>query len=217
MAQPAGGTTVNATDPRTARTRIKIIAAAEELFSESGWNTISLRQIAQKCGLKNTSAVQYHFGDRETLIEEIAKFRMDQMEDEREKLLDELQGEQLHEVRYILRCIFLPIVDIVANGKRIYAHFLLQYLLHKRIFMFDIYPSDNGRRPGHQLLRAHNLLLEALPHCSQEEVVRRLIMASIMILGSIAMYDSIDSPPWARNLATDDYDLLDDAARFISH
>ncbi|MCL9782735.1 TetR/AcrR family transcriptional regulator [Vibrio sp. S4M6] len=48
-------------------TKEKILDAAECLFAEHGFNNTSLRTITSKAGV-NLAAVNYHFGDKKTLV-----------------------------------------------------------------------------------------------------------------------------------------------------
>ena len=51
-------------------TKRKIIAAANELFAEKGFEGVSLREITALAG-ENVAAVNYHFGHKELLINEV--------------------------------------------------------------------------------------------------------------------------------------------------
>jgi AcrR family transcriptional regulator len=53
----------------------KIIRAAEWLFGEYGVDNVSLRQIGLAAGNLNNSAVQYHFGSKDQLIDAIFALR----------------------------------------------------------------------------------------------------------------------------------------------
>src|ERR1700722_10379672 len=56
-------------------TRQLILATAEQLFAERGIAAVPLRDIGVAAGQKNNVAVQYHFGDRESLLQEITSYR----------------------------------------------------------------------------------------------------------------------------------------------
>ena len=58
------------------RTKIKIIEAAEKLFSEKGFDNVSTREIAREAGQKNHSAMHYHFGSMDQLVKAIFDYRM---------------------------------------------------------------------------------------------------------------------------------------------
>lgn len=49
-------------------TRDKLVATARTLFAERGVDGVSLREISRGAGQGNVSALQYHFGDRESLL-----------------------------------------------------------------------------------------------------------------------------------------------------
>jgi AcrR family transcriptional regulator len=66
-------------DGRHARgraTRELILIAAERLFAERGIAAVSLRDVGAAAGQKNNAAVQYHFGDKENLVREVAVYRL---------------------------------------------------------------------------------------------------------------------------------------------
>ena len=48
-----------------------IMRAAEQMFAERGLDGVSLREITRAVGARNTSATQYHFGDRKGLLRAI--------------------------------------------------------------------------------------------------------------------------------------------------
>ncbi|MEU0543231.1 TetR family transcriptional regulator [Nocardia sp. NPDC005978] len=54
----------------------QILAAAERLFAEFGIESVSLRQIAVAAGQRNTSAVAYHYGSKQALVEAVYEWRM---------------------------------------------------------------------------------------------------------------------------------------------
>jgi AcrR family transcriptional regulator len=52
-------------------TKEQIVLAAEGLFAERGIEGVSLRQIGAAAGNGNNSAVQYHFGTKERLVQAV--------------------------------------------------------------------------------------------------------------------------------------------------
>ena len=63
-------------------TKDRILHAAEELFAAQGFATTSLRQVTSRADV-NIAAVNYHFGSKENLVNEVFRRRMDEMSRER--------------------------------------------------------------------------------------------------------------------------------------
>ena len=63
-------------------TKDRILHAAEELFAAQGFATTSLRQVTSRADV-NIAAVNYHFGSKENLVNEVFRRRMDDMSHER--------------------------------------------------------------------------------------------------------------------------------------
>jgi AcrR family transcriptional regulator len=79
---------------RSLETRERILLAAEKLFAELGIANVSLRDVSIAAGQKNNGAVQYHFGDRDNLVREIAAYRAQATERVRAELLAKLASSK---------------------------------------------------------------------------------------------------------------------------
>jgi len=66
----------------------RIVAAAERMFAERGYRSVSIRSITVEAGV-NIAAIHYHFGSKEELLEEIFDKRCAPMNDARLALLAE--------------------------------------------------------------------------------------------------------------------------------
>ncbi len=76
---------------RNVDTRERILDAAERLFMAHGYEGTSMRQITGEAGV-NLAAVNYHFGSKESLMQEAFRRRLDWLNEERMRVLDELEG-----------------------------------------------------------------------------------------------------------------------------
>jgi len=76
---------------RNVDTRERILDAAERLFMAHGYEGTSMRQITGEAGV-NLAAVNYHFGSKESLMQEVFRRRLDWLNEERMRVLDELEG-----------------------------------------------------------------------------------------------------------------------------
>lgn len=73
-------------------TRLRILDAAEALFTEHGFEATTLRQITG-AAVVNLAAVNYHFGSKEALIREVFRRRLTWLNQRRLKELDRLEAE----------------------------------------------------------------------------------------------------------------------------
>ena len=78
-------------DTRLSDTRARILDAAERLFMAHGYDGTSMRQITGEAGV-NLAAVNYHFGSKEALIQEVFRRRLNWLNEERMRALDEMEA-----------------------------------------------------------------------------------------------------------------------------
>lgn len=137
------GTTVSMSAPaRTATsaagesTRGALLRAAERLFAELGIGPTSTRAILREAGQRNESALHYHFGGREGLIDALYSERGAQVALERERMLRELDASgEAQDVRRLCAVAVLPPVRIVRRDPE-FALFL------KVVGQLAFLPSD---------------------------------------------------------------------------
>ena len=110
------------TAPVTA-TALQLLLTAERLFAEHGVAGVSLRQIAVEAGSANNSAVAYHFGSKEGLVQAIFGYRLPQLLQRRELLLARLHPGDL---RARLEAHLLPVLELAESREGSYLSFLEQ-------------------------------------------------------------------------------------------
>ncbi|MEV6772641.1 TetR family transcriptional regulator [Nocardia sp. NPDC051030] len=125
--------------------RERIILAAEQLIAERG-QAVPLRDIAAAAGQRNNSAIQYHFGSRDGLIEAVVEHRMATLEVRRLELLAEQAGSgENEEVHGLLEALVIPMFELSErHGINHYARFLEQ--IHTHPSVTDAANLDSERR-----------------------------------------------------------------------
>ena len=73
-------------------TRERILDAAETLFVEHGFEATSMRMITGRAGV-NLASVNYHFGSKEALIQEVFRRRLTWLNEARLSALDRFERE----------------------------------------------------------------------------------------------------------------------------
>jgi len=105
-----------ADDPRTDRTRRRLIAAGIKLFSRSGFDKTTVRDVADEAGA-NVAAIKYHFGSKEGLhwatIEAVAEDLRDRKIGHvlRTALPDDLGAITPQEAKAILRDVMVKSLE----------------------------------------------------------------------------------------------------------
>lgn len=102
---------------------LRLVVTAERLFAVHGIDGVSLRQIAAEAGSGNNSAVRYHFGSKDALIEAIFGHRLPQLTRERQMLASRCDPD---DVRARLEAQYLPVFAMAEAPDNRYVSFVEQ-------------------------------------------------------------------------------------------
>jgi len=93
-------------------TSIQLLQTAERLFAQEGIDAVSTRRIAQEANQRNVSALQYHFGSKDNLIDALLAMRLETINQRRQDLLQQLQNKQQGaDLHALLEALVLPLVE----------------------------------------------------------------------------------------------------------
>lgn len=92
-------------------TRARLVAAAETLFARDGVDAVSLNEVQRAAGQRNKSALQYHFGTKENLLEAILEKHVPAIELRRHRMLDELEARGGYGARELMQTLVVPVFD----------------------------------------------------------------------------------------------------------
>ncbi len=97
-------------------TRDRLLNTAQRLFAEQGFKATSLRQITHEAEA-NVASVNYHFGSKEEMLNELIRRRVEPVNERRytllEKYRDEAAGQPIP-LEKIFEAFFLPFFQSVA-------------------------------------------------------------------------------------------------------
>jgi AcrR family transcriptional regulator len=96
-------------------TKERILAAAEALFAQRGFDGASLRQLTSAAGV-NLAAVNYHFGSKEKLVEEVFRRRLDALNASRLAELAKIAGAEETTLEDVLGAYIRPALDLSHDG-----------------------------------------------------------------------------------------------------
>ncbi|MBL4829877.1 MAG: TetR family transcriptional regulator [Aliivibrio sp.] len=93
------------------KTKNKIIDAAEALFAENGFNDTSLRTITSHAGV-NLASVNYHFGDKKTLVRAVLAQYLDEFMPKLEVELELLLAQEQFSMVDVFQSIKKPLLEL---------------------------------------------------------------------------------------------------------
>jgi AcrR family transcriptional regulator len=148
------------------------VAAAERLFAERGIDGVSLREINTAAGQRNSTALQYHFGDRTGLLNAVLAKHYPEIEMRRHQLLDEYESRgdlpEAEARRTLAAALVRPMAAKLADldGGRAYLRIMEQLVHRAGLPALQSRPAD----PGQSINRWRELVAPLL----SEIAVRRL-------------------------------------------
>lgn len=105
--------------PRGTDTKIRILTAAEHLFTTRGYAGVTMREVARQART-NVASAHYHFGSKEGLVIEMLRHRIAPINAERLRLLEEAKrksgGKPLKPIN-IFKALLLPIGQAATGLK----------------------------------------------------------------------------------------------------
>lgn len=92
--------------------RLVLILAAEKMVAIHGLSGVSLRQINEAAGHKNSGATHYHFGSREGLIQAVLDYRISAIAARRDAIFERLKQQSARlDIRGVICALAHPLVE----------------------------------------------------------------------------------------------------------
>ena len=172
-------------------TKDRILGAAEELFAQYGFAGTSLRQVTGRADV-NIAAVNYHFGSKENLVNEVFRRRMDVMSAERMSQLRLAQASAPGELEPILAAFVEPALAMAQDKQgggafiRVIARAYAEKNDGLRKFLSDQY--------GHVQREFAKAISACLPSLTKEELYWRLDFLAGALTYAMADFGLIKRP-----------------------
>jgi len=156
-------------------TKQRILGAAEELFARHGFAGASLRQVTSAAHV-NLAAVNYHFGSKENLINEVFRRRLDGLNAERLQALTLARRKADYRLEDTLDAFVRPALALTGDDQggapfvRVLARAYAEHNERLRKFLHDNY--------SHILKEFAADFARFLPHLDKQELYWRLDIVS---------------------------------------
>ncbi|HET6632778.1 MAG TPA: TetR family transcriptional regulator [Rhodanobacteraceae bacterium] len=172
-------------------TKDRILGAAEELFAQHGFSGTSLRQVTSRADV-NIAAVNYHFGSKENLVNEVFRRRMDEMSAQRLALLEAAKREHPCALEPVLAAFVEPALAMAQDRHgggafiRVIARAYAEKNDNLRKFLSDQY--------GHVLRDFAKAIAGCVPALGKEQLYWRLDFLSGALTYAMADFGLIKRP-----------------------
>ena len=179
-------------------TKDRILNAAEVLFAEQGFAGTSLREVTSRADV-NIAAVNYHFGSKENLINEVFRRRMDEMSEARIALLQQAMSETPGQIEPILRAFVIPALAVSHDrgGGVAFIRVIARAYAEKN----DGLRAFLSARYGHVLRDFAKALAACLPDLGKEQLYWRLDFLAGALTYAMSDFGMIKRPNGASEAA----------------
>jgi AcrR family transcriptional regulator len=162
------------TTDKATNTRQRILDSAEAVFMSLGYDGASMRQITRDADV-NLAAVNYHFASKEGLFHAVIRRRLDGLNQERLRVLDELEAKAdgaALKPSLIVDAFFGTLIRMAnehANGGAVFLRLIGRTLTEPGEFIRALLAEEFAD----VLQRYKQALFRALPDVPKEEIVWR--------------------------------------------
>jgi AcrR family transcriptional regulator len=172
----------------TLATRKRLIDTAETLFAERGIASTSLLDIAKTAGQKNRSALQYHFTNKEGLLDAVLDKHAEGIANRRIAMLDELESGADYHLYQVIEALVLPMATLLDDEDG--GHEFLK--IHSQLMTTGNYLELRRHRDRDAIdtQRLQQMISQAIETSEQKMIHARLMLMGCMLVHGLADYTS---------------------------
>ena len=175
------------TAPRSQKVdrRSLLLQTAEELFADHGIDAVSLNEINKAAGQRNTSAIHYHFGNKERLVQTIIYEHYAAIDEHINTLLDDFEAipKSRRSPRDLLRALLMPFVAQLDSKRGINYLLIVRQVLAKSS---DMLISGHPEGEDRARLRVFELSRQLLPDLPSPIRRSRMELCAGLIFNALA-------------------------------
>ncbi|MEO5812824.1 MAG: TetR/AcrR family transcriptional regulator [Rhodanobacter sp.] len=171
-------------------TKDRILGAAEVLFAQRGFDGASLRQLTAAAGV-NLAAVNYHFGSKEKLVEQVFRRRLDALNTRRMDALGQIEGRADTTIEDVLAAYIRPALELSHDDSgalfmRVLARAFAEHDDRLRQFLSENY--------GHVMRQFTAEFARLLPQLAKRELYWRIDLVTGALTHAMSGFGMIQRP-----------------------
>jgi AcrR family transcriptional regulator len=170
-----------------AETRTRLKEEAQRLFALRGLDGVSVQDIINAAGQRNSASLRYYFGNKLELARELVVDGARLIDEDRQARLDTLEAEDGITVRTVLGALTFPMLELAERtGQATYIRMIANLQLNNRAFLREA--LENKWNAGYQRCNAH--LRDLLPQIPAAIVDHRLSLVGIYGNAALAAWEA---------------------------
>lgn len=175
---------------RSENTRALLIGVAERLFAERGVEGVSLSEINRASKQRNSNACQYHFGNKQGLLQAIVDKHVPAIAAQRNRRLAELEAAGESSLEAVVQAWVEPVADKLQDpdGGLHFIRVNAQLTSAHTLSLLEPDTATLRAEGAEQLARALRLALPELPDPVREQ---RLQLATSLLFHGLAVHSQM--------------------------
>lgn len=172
-------------EARSAQTRALFIQTAQKLYAQRSIDSVSLNEITVAAGQRNRNALQYHFGNRDGLLQAIIDTHAETVHQLRQAYLQQASNSPWTAAEAAARVLVMPLADYIqSNPAGIHYVKILSQLAAINSRIID--PTHSSKLNFRDDKNLNALFGKALHHLPRPEAQRRMFLVVSITFHSIA-------------------------------
>jgi len=186
----ASNTAANTATISPADRRQILLRTAEELFASKGIDAVSLNEINKAAGQRNTSALHYHFGSKEKLIDAIIYQEFDSIVARMNEEFDKLEAVNGFDSLELVKAVATPFVEMLDTPRGINYLRIMVQLLDRNASMPFFSQPPSAEAVSNRAFALANPFFGTMP---EPVKMVRLILFSSLVFRSLVTYAQFQS------------------------
>ncbi|MFC4603965.1 TetR family transcriptional regulator [Rhodococcus kronopolitis] len=174
--------------------RLTLVRAAERLVAERGLHGVRASEVVKAAGHRNNSAVTYHFGSWNGLLDAVWQLHAQPVNEARAVLIDDARTRGDYGLRTMVEAYLRPLTaDLRRYHPSYWARFNEQWLAGVALNFFTLQADAPEIRPGVDSVLVVNDLFRdmaaELTHLPDAARSRRVALTARFVIGALAAWE----------------------------
>ncbi len=193
--------------------RLTLVRAAEQLVAERGLHGVRASEVVKAAGHKNNSAVTYHFGSWEGLLEAVWQLHTEPVNEDRAAFIASARASGDFTLPTMVEAYVGPLVAELRRQRPSYwARFSEQWLAGIRLDFFALDDAEAARQPHTDaVMVVHGLFTDIAGELTQlpESIrPRRVALMARFVIGALAAWEREPTAEAAQDLDSLEPELI---------